>query len=116
MNTASCKAKGRNLQKLVVRSILSWFPQLTDRDVLSRSMGAMGEDIILSEAAIKIFPYHIECKNQERLNIWASWDQASENKSDKTAVLIIKRNRTDPLVVMSLEDFMGLAHANANGT
>ena len=39
-------------------------------------MGDSGEDILLSPAARKLFPFSVECKNQEKLNIWSSLEQA----------------------------------------
>ena len=38
-------------------------------------MGAGGEDLIMAGAREK-FPYSIECKNQESINIWKSYEQA----------------------------------------
>jgi hypothetical protein len=73
----SRKAKGRRLQQHVRDRVLETFEQLEDGDVRSTSMGASGVDVLLSPLAQKLFPFAVECKNQERLNLWESLDQAT---------------------------------------
>lgn len=108
MKVASKKAKGRNLQKLVVQKILAKFPQLTERDVASTSMGASGIDVQLSEAAAKLFPFATECKAQEALSLYPAFEQAKANAKDLTPLLIVKKNRQEVLAVLRLDDFMKL--------
>ena len=74
----SAKAKGRRLQQWF-RDLLINKLDIHPDDVESRSMGAGGEDLIMARAARKKFPYSIECKNQEKINIWKSYFQAQEN-------------------------------------
>ena len=62
----------------------------------SRSMGAGGEDIMLSPKARGVFPYSVECKNQESINVWKSYEQAENNSGDYEPVLVMKKNRRDP--------------------
>ena len=71
-------------------------------------MGDSGEDIQLSPAARKLIPYSIECKNQEKLNIWGALEQAEKNSGDSKPVLIFKRNRSKTYVVLEIEDFIDL--------
>jgi hypothetical protein len=71
-------------------------------------MGESGEDIKLSPAARKLIPYSFECKNQEKLSIWSSLEQAAENSGDYPPVLIFKRNRSKTYVTIELEEFMKL--------
>lgn len=106
MRPSSAKAKGRNLQKTVRDELLKRYPQLTENDVRSTSMGASGVDILLSEAALNLFPFAVECKAQESLNIWSALGQAEENKGKHTPLLCFKRNRTDIYVALKLEDFL----------
>jgi hypothetical protein len=80
--------------------------QIDPEDIESRSMGAAGEDLIMSKAARDKFPYSIECKNQERLNIWQAWEQANNNKGIYEPMLVIKKNGTSPLVVLNAETFL----------
>ena len=67
-----------------------------------------GEDIKLSHSARKKFPFSVECKAQEKLNIWESLKQAEDNSNDYTPLLIFKRNRSKTYVTLSLEDFLDL--------
>lgn len=69
-------------------------------------MGASGVDIQLSPAARKVYPFSIEVKCQEALNIWAALEQAEENKGSHTPLLCFKRNRTEIYVALKLEDFL----------
>jgi hypothetical protein len=71
-------------------------------------MGAGGEDLIMARAAREKFPYSIECKNQESLNVWKSYEQAESNSGDYEPVVFIKRNKQKPLVVVDAEYFIKL--------
>ena len=77
-------------------------------DVESRSMGAGGEDLIMARAAREKFPYSIECKNVEKLNVWQAYEQAKENCKNYEPIVIIKRNHKKPLAVVDAEYFVGL--------
>ena len=56
-----------------------------------------------------MFPYSVECKNVERLNVWSALSQAQANtKEGTTALLVFGRNRTEPYVAMKLAEFMKL--------
>ena len=106
MKTSSAKSKGRRLQQWVRCLLISTF-DLEPDDVHSRSMGAGGEDVMLSPKARAIFPYSIECKNVEKLNLWEAWKQAEANAGGYEPLLIIKRNRQKPLAVVDAENFIG---------
>jgi hypothetical protein len=77
-------------------------------DIESRSMGAGGEDLIMARSAREKFPYSIECKNQESLNIWKAYEQATENSGNYEPIVFIKRNNQKPLVVVDAEYFVRL--------
>lgn len=104
MKPASIKNKGRLLQKWVVYQILSRFSALTVDDVTSRSMGAAGEDVLLSPKARGKFPFSIECKNTERINLYKFYEQAVKNSKDShEPLLIVKSNGKRPLAVVDCE-------------
>ena len=107
MKTQSKKSKGRRLQKWVREQLIEKL-NIHEEDIESRSMGAGGEDLIMARAARKKFPYSIECKNQETLNVWKSYQQATENSGDYEPVVFIKRNNQKPLVVVDAEYFVRL--------
>lgn len=108
MKNQSAKAKGRKFQQWCRDLLLKHAPVLTSDDVRSTSMGAGGEDILLSTAARAIYPWTVECKAQERLNIWKAWQQAVENRPVEVLepIVFITRNRQEPLVVMRAGFFM----------
>jgi len=108
MKTSSAKQKGRLLQQKIRDEILKVFPSLTERDVRSTPMGCPGADIMLSEAAIKLFPYSVESKNQESLSIWSSLAQAESENRELTPLLVFKRNFSDVYCALKFEDFMKL--------
>ena len=105
MKPQSAKAKGRLLQQWV-RDLLVESLNIHPEDIESRSMGAGGEDLIMSRAARKSFPYSVECKNQEKINIWQAYEQASQNSGDYVPIVVFKRNRSKPLVVIDAEEFV----------
>jgi hypothetical protein len=109
MRPQSAKNKGRQFQKEVRDTILSTFPELHPDDVRSTSMGAGGEDILLSHAARTVFPYSVECKNVERLNIWQAVDQVKDNCGEHTPLVAFKKNRHEAWVAIPMDHFMVLS-------
>ena len=109
MRPSSAKAKGRRLQNQIRDLILENFPQLHPDDVRGAIMGESGEDIKLSPAARNLFPYSVEAKNQEKLNIWSALDQAEQNaREDSTPILFFKRNRSKLYVTFEAEHLFEL--------
>lgn len=108
MKTASAKAKGRNLQKSVVKSILSAFPELTERDVQSRAMGSQGTDVVLSEKAFSLVPFAIECKAQEvNKTLLKMWQQAYDNTGIQGyTMLVLSANRLPTVAIVDLDVLM----------
>ena len=110
MKTQSAKAKGRRLQQWM-RDLLIEKLDVHPEDIESRSMGAGGEDLIMARAAREKFPYSIECKNQESINIWKSYEQAKENAGEYEPIVVLKRNNAKPLVLVDADYFVKL-HKN----
>jgi hypothetical protein len=107
ISAQSAKAKGRRLQQLVRDAILDAYPSLESDDVRSTSMGAGGEDVQLSPAARKLFPYTIECKNLAKIAVYKYYIQAMGHGNHEPLV-VIKQDRARPLAVVDLEHFMEL--------
>jgi len=107
MKTQSAKAKGRRLQQWVRDQLIEKL-EVHPEDVESRSMGAGGEDLIMARAAREKFPYSVECKNQEKMNVWESYSQATDNSGNYEPIVVIKRNNHKPLVVVDAEYFVRL--------
>ena len=107
MKTSSAKAKGRKLQQWM-RNLLIEKLEVHPEDIESRSMVAGGEDLIMARAAREKFPMSIECKNQEKVNVWEAYKQAEDNSGNYEPVVVIKRNKVKPLVVVDAEYFVSL--------
>ena len=107
MKTSSAKAKGRRFQQWV-RDKLIEVLDIHPEDIESRSMAAGGEDLIMARAARESFPYSIECKNQEAVNVWKAYEQAEENSGNYEPIVVLKRNNTKPLVLVDADYFVRL--------
>jgi len=105
MRPQSAKAKGRRLQQWVRDQLIEQL-KVHPEDIESRSMGAGGEDLIMARDARSKFPFSIECKNQEKLNIWDAYEQACANSGDYEPIVFIKKNGKKPLVVLDAEYFI----------
>lgn len=111
IKVSSAKAKGRRLQQWVAQQIANIIGLEcgADKPIESRPMGQHGVDIRLEKKALRRFPFSVECKAQES---WAvpNWiKQARENRIKGTMwLLIAKRSRDTPVVIMEAEDFFKL--------
>ena len=50
----------------------------------------------------------MECKNQEKLNIWGALEQAEENSGDHAPLVIFKRNRSKTYAVLEFDKLLEL--------
>ena len=106
---SSAKAKGRKHQQWVRDQILGRFPKLEPDDVRSTGMGQNGEDIQLSPAARRLFPYSVECKSNKSFAIYKVMEQAEANcPKGAEPLAVIKADRQTPLVVLDASHFFDL--------
>jgi len=122
MKPRSGKNKGVRLQNKVAERLreklktkLEYHGVETDKESLSSAikpaiMGERGVDVHLDIGARKeLGNWSIECKNQERWNIPNFWKQTTENTaSNSKPLLVVKKNREEPLVVLRFEDFLDM--------
>lgn len=111
ISVSAGKAKGRRLQQWAAKwiSAITNIPWGKDELIASREMGQSGVDVRLIGEARKLFPFSVECKNQEKWAIHQWIEQAKQNLLPDTAwMLIAKRNHMDPVVIMDAEIFMGI--------
>lgn len=114
IKASSAKQKGRKLQQWVCRRIsqitgYSWGSSGEDQPIESRPMGQSGADIRMESKVLEQFPYSVECKRVERWDVHNWIDQAQKNRMKGTSWLIIaKRNRRRPVVMMDAETFFRL--------
>ena len=85
MLTSSAKAKGRRACQKLREELLKAFPELQPKDIRVTPSGVTGEDLLLSPKAEQVFPYVVEVKCQERLNVWKALEQARE-AADKLTI------------------------------
>jgi len=107
MKTSSAKAKGRRAAALLREKLLAAAPELQPDDIIVTSSGVKGEDLLLSPKARTYFPFQFEVKNVEKLNIWEAYKQATTH-GDYTPFLAFKRNHSNMMVCMELDDFLEL--------
>jgi len=105
MKTQSAKGKGRRLQQWVVQKLIETF-DIHPEDIKSCSMGAGGEDVVMARAAREKFPFSVECKNVEKLNVWDAYEQARANCNGYEPIVVMKKNHKKPLVVIDAEYFI----------
>jgi hypothetical protein len=110
MRSSSAKAKGRRLQDWVVtwlRDLFGFKPE----DCKPAIMGETGEDVKLASSSRERFPYSVECKNVEKLNIWSALEQCEQNApADTQPVVFFRRNRSKTYAVVEASHFMTLAY------
>lgn len=111
MKPQSAKAKGRSLQKWVCKKIaevtgLEWGK---DKPIESRPSGQSGTDVRLEVKALKMFPFSVECKFQERWKIQQWIEQAKANEVEDTNwLLICKQSRKPPVAILEAEAFFDI--------
>lgn len=108
---AARKNKAKRLQKLVA-SMISEHTGLDmgkDCPIESRQMGEAGPDVRLDNEARKLFPFTVECKNKEKWDLADAIEQAKANCYPETDwLLVLSRNRFDPVAVIDLTVFFKL--------
>jgi len=114
MKPASCKAKGRTFQTTIANVIRATFG-FSDRDVRPAIMGETGADMKLSTLAARAFPFAVECKKVEALNIWKAMSQCEANAKAEglRPLLVFSRNRSQAYAVVPLSVFMEMAQSFA---
>ena len=112
MRPQSCKAKGRRAQQELRDAVLAAFPHLEADDIRSTSMGASGEDLLLSPAARKVWPFYTEAKNVESLSIHKALAQASGK--GRPPLVAFRKNNTPFHVALPLDVFLEILK-RANG-
>lgn len=111
ISISSRKAKARELQKYVAQKIsdITGIPCGKDELIESREMGQAGSDVKLIGDAQKLFPFAVECKRTEKLDLFGAIRQAKENTKEGIDWLVIhRRSKEDALVTMKADVFFEL--------
>jgi hypothetical protein len=108
ISIASRKAKARKLQQWVAKWIsdITGIPCGKDELIESREMGQAGTDVKLIGPAQQLFPFAVECKRQEKLNLHEAIKQAKVYEKDGINWLVFhKRNDEDTYVTLKADTF-----------
>lgn len=119
MLTSSAKQKGRKLQQAVRDAFRAADLTLHPDDIKSTTMGSSGVDVQFSPAAKKVFPFDIECKQVERLQVVPTFlEHYGKYETDKSTIklLVHSKNRTPVLVTLRFEDLMALISGKSRET
>ena len=109
MKPSSSTAKGRRFQRIVAAILRERF-DLPEADCRPAVGSENGCDIKLSAAARLVFPFAVECKKVEAINIWSALAQAEANATAEglAPVLVFSRNRSKAYAVVPLSCFVDL--------
>lgn len=104
---SSRKGKGRALQMVVCNDIseiigIPYIQSSDDCDIHSREMGQAGNDIILRGPAKKLFPFSVECKCSESLNLTDTYEQVKANQESGYDWLIVHKRKSIPEIIVML--------------
>jgi len=108
INRSSRKDKGKRLQKWTAMKIsevtgLEWGK---DCPIESREGSSNGPDVRLDSRARELFPFTVECKNQESWAVPSFISQAKANTYPGTNwLLIVSKNRFKPIAILDAEVF-----------
>ena len=104
---SSRKAKGRGWEQTVAKKIaeLIGCKYGTDDNALVsyRSMGQSGTDVILRGEALNRFPFMIETKAQESINLKGAWEQTMVNAKGGLPMLCIKNKSLGEVYILTWE-------------
>lgn len=83
------------------------YSQDDDSLIRSREMGQAGVDIVLRDKAAERFPFSIECKSSEQLNLVETVEQAKRNNLPEREWLIVHKRKAipNPIVIMDWDTF-----------
>ena len=103
MKQGNQRIKGAVFERKVAKLLSHIWPQAR-RGIQYRDGGKEASDIIGT-------PYHIECSHGGE-SIWAKWKQVQKDcyeasdRCNRIHIVIKKRNRDEPVVLMRLEDWI----------
>lgn len=106
------KNKGANFERRIAGILNKAFD--TDRIRRTPASGALGlkGDLCTLEGNFELpgplSNWNIECKKQEKINIWACIHQAQQQRGGKKWLLVFSRNHESDYVCLDLHDYIEL--------
>jgi hypothetical protein len=83
-----------------------FFRNVKDDDIYVKTGSAGGVDIFFSPDFARRFPFGVEVKGAESMNIWSALAQAQANAGKRTPIVFFKRSHTPMFVAMRADDFL----------
>ncbi len=117
VKSSSAKQKGRAYQQEVIKLICSIFETLELDDLISRSSGSNGEDIIMSPHARRtVGDFSIECKHHAK-GLTLAYDALEQAKAQKKGIALacLRNNHKRSIIAMYAEDFFALLRGLKDG-
>ena len=108
MKISSAKKKGRRILLELREAILRAFPELCFEDIVIMPTSVGGDDLKLSPAARRVFPFSVEGKNKENLGIFAAIEQAKSNANGRPPAVVFRRNHTEAWAAVPLTILINL--------
>jgi hypothetical protein len=107
MKAAGKRQKGKRLERDVAKHFQKHIDPYCKPQLLSGADEWNRGDIRFSKnIGLKL---SIECKNQEKIKFWEWWKQTKDQATNfEKPVLIFKRNFSDTIVAMKIEDWMDI--------
>ena len=103
MKPASARAKGKRLEYDVAALLRS-----KDLDKDAKRMPLSGAFSHMPGDIYTRLPYHFECKNQERIQLWDWWEQAKGQALRVPPVLVISGNYRPVVAVVDIDLLLNL--------
>lgn len=103
--------KGSNYERKICKILSEAFDIELRRVPCSGALDIVGDVRVKEGTTAKILePYTIECKKQEKINIWKCNKQAQDQAGEtgKIGLLIFSRNREKDYVCLKLNDFINI--------
>jgi len=94
------RAKGADFERQIAKI-------LTGRGLQARR-GNQFNGMWDADVEVEEFPYHIECKKVESLNIFKAYAQSYEDCKGKVPIVVHAKNRTKIMVTLEVHDFLNL--------
>ena len=102
----SAKNKGRQGQAEIAKKLQDYFG-MEESDFMSTPSSVTGMDIMLSSKAKKVFPFAVEVKRTEKINIHEAWRQAKANATEElNPLLVFRKNRDEWKAVLDFDEFL----------
>ena len=115
IKVSSARGKGMSFQKWICTELsklldLPYNQSDDESPIASRPSGGHATDIILRGKARKLFPFSIEAKAVENLNLFAAVEQARTNTEPGMNWMVIHKKKalSEPIVVVGWSTFTGI--------